>query len=148
MGREATQVSRGFSPLGSLLRKRKLRLTREEALDARPLRNVGVKSSVGEEGELVLQIERRKDLFGKAMGFLLAAPLLKRVSLDEMGSFVWDLCDGERSVREIASLMGRQYRLNRREAVLSLTTFLRSLGKRGLIGFAVSKEENDGSATN
>lgn len=148
MGREETQVSRGFGPLGGLLRKRRLRLSREEALDARPLRNATVKSSVSEEGELLLQMERRKDLFGKLMGFLVAAPLQKRVGLDEMGRFVWDLCDGKHSVREIASLLGRQYRLNRREAVLSLTTFLRTLGRRGLIGFAVRKEENDAGAKN
>lgn len=144
-GLERAADSRGT--LGRLLRRRKIGLTREEALEAHPVRNLEVQSSVDEEGELVLQIERRRDLFGKVLGFVVAAPLTKKVSLDDMGSFVWNLCDGKRSVREIASLLAGKYRLNRREAVLSLTTFLRSLGRKGLVGFAVIKENHHGSST-
>jgi hypothetical protein len=127
--------------------KRKEGLTREQALDARPLPNLEAKASTGESGELVLEIKRRRDLMGRLLGFVIAAPLTKKVCLDEMGSFVWNLCDGQRSVREIASLLAQKYKLNRREAVISLTSFLRSLGKRGLMGFALMKENQDGNPT-
>ena len=130
-----------------LFRKGGPSVSREEALEARPMRNLSVKCSTGEEGEVTLEMDRRRDLSSRLLGLIVAAPLRKTVALDEMGSFVWNLCDGEHSVSEIASLLARKHKLNRREAILSLSTFLRDLGKRRLIGFAVSKEKQDVSTT-
>jgi len=140
------KVSSPRSLLTRLLGKKRVDVTREQALEARPLRNLEVKQTSNEEGEAVLLLERRKDLTGRVVGFVIAAPLSRRLVLDEMGNFVWQQCDGDKSVREIASLLARRYKLNPREAIISLTTFLRTLGKRGLIGFAVVKENENGSS--
>lgn len=120
-------------------RGKKLKLTKAEALDAKPLRNMQVKSTT-EEGLVVLEVPRRRDWVGKLLGNIFAVPLSKKVSLDEIGSFVWQLCDGEHTVRDIGTSLAKEYKLNQREAIMSLSVFLRNLGKRGLIGFAVSKE--------
>ncbi len=59
--------------------------------------------------------------------------LTKKLQLDGMGSKVWQLFDGKRDIktiiREVADLSG----LSLQEAEISVTTFLRNLGRRGLI---------------
>ena len=61
------------------------------------------------------------------------ARLTKKLQLDGMGSKVWLLFDGKRDIktiiREVADLSG----LSLQEAEISVTTFLRDLGRRGLI---------------
>ena len=61
-------------------------------------------------------------------------PMVKRVELDEMGTFVWRRIDGARSVRQIAEELTRAYEVQPREAELSVTTFIKTIGQRGIIG--------------
>lgn len=58
----------------------------------------------------------------------------KKLQLDALGTEVWDLIDGRRSVRKIIQRFAETHRLHPREAEVSVTRFLRELGKRGLIG--------------
>ena len=58
----------------------------------------------------------------------------KKVQLDAMGTAVWDLVDGNRSVRRIVRIFAETHRLENREAELSVTSFLKQLGQRGLLG--------------
>lgn len=57
----------------------------------------------------------------------------KKLQLDALGSSVWLLMDGERSVAEIITAFRETSTLTSQEAELSVTSFLRALGKRGLI---------------
>jgi hypothetical protein len=52
-------------------------------------------------------------------------------ALDEVGSFVWNLCDGEHPVSALVEALVERYKLGKREAEVSLTTYLKQLGKRG-----------------
>jgi hypothetical protein len=61
-------------------------------------------------------------------------PMTKQVELDEMGSFVWQRIDGVRSVRQIAQEFTDAYEVQTREAELSVTTFIKTIGQRGIIG--------------
>lgn len=59
--------------------------------------------------------------------------LTRKLELDELGSQVWIALDGERSVGEIIQTFSAESMITSQEAELSVTTFLRALGKRGLI---------------
>ena len=59
---------------------------------------------------------------------------IRKLQLDELGTAVWDLMDGNRTVRRIISEFAGTFQLHPREAEVSVTQFLRDLGKRGLIG--------------
>jgi len=61
-------------------------------------------------------------------------PMIKHLELDEMGTFVWQLIDGEHSVRQIAEEFTNHYEVQSREAELSVTTFIKTIGQRGIIG--------------
>ena len=59
---------------------------------------------------------------------------IRQLQLDELGTAVWDLLDGKRTVRHVISKFAKAYQLHPREAEVSVTQFLRDLGKRGIIG--------------
>ncbi|MHB8997187.1 MAG: PqqD family protein [Armatimonadota bacterium] len=115
-------------------------LTREQAMAAWPVRNPDLVAHEHEDGSVAVELPRRKDWVGGALGFLFFVPDSKPVQLDEVGSFVWKLCDGEHTVNEIADALAAEYKLNRREVDVSLTQYLQTLGKRGMIAFAIPRD--------
>jgi hypothetical protein len=71
----------------------------------------------------------------RAMARWLRPPKERYVELDEVGGFVWDLCDGNHTVESIVQKTSRQYKMNRREAEVSVTMFLQMLHERNFIAF-------------
>ncbi|MCS6859412.1 MAG: PqqD family protein [Abditibacteriales bacterium] len=129
------------------LRKRPPPFSKEEVLASKPLRNPYLEWERNEEGEIVITIRRRSDWKGKVLGMLFPVPAQRTIVLDEAGTFVWDLCDGETDLQTMIRQLAQRYQLNLKEAELSLTTYLRAMGKRGLVGFAVSAApKGDGEA--
>ena len=58
----------------------------------------------------------------------------RKLQLDSLGTEVWKMIDGNRTVRDIVEAFAGSHRLGKREAEMAVTQFLRDLGKRGLIG--------------
>lgn len=118
----------------------KLSVTREASFAARPVRNPVVEWDAESGGpDLQLTIPRRKNARANVLAWMFGVPDERKLVLDEMGSFVWRQCDGEHSVQDLVAELVRQYRLSQREATVSLTTYLRTLGRRNLVAFAVDK---------
>jgi len=126
--------------LGTLFRRKKPILSRDQVYASRPMRNPNLRWERTEEGLVVLAIPRREDLLGKILTIVFVVPKSRSVQLDEVGSFVWDLCDGENSIREMIDRLSGEYKLNRKEADVSLTTYLRDLAKRGIVGFELDRD--------
>lgn len=122
------------------LRRRRPQLTREQALAARPVRNPNLTWRTNDDGEVVVVLPRRNDLTGRLLAWLFFVPESRPVTLDEVGSFVWQHCDGSRTVAELVALLAKEYTLGKREVEVSLTEYLKTLGKRGMVGFLVPKE--------
>jgi len=122
------------------LKKGRAPLSREQAFEARPVRNPRLKWRVNEAECVEVIVPRRKDAVGRILGFLFFVPDNRPVTLDEVGSRVWQLCDGEHTVAQVARALAEDYKLGRREVEVSLTEYLRTLGKRGMVGFLVPKE--------
>jgi len=62
----------------------------------------------------------------------------RRVELDELGTSVYEMCDG-RTVEKIVEAFAAAHKLTFREAQISVTTFLHQLSKRGIV-FLVAKK--------
>jgi hypothetical protein len=118
-------------------------LSRAEALACRPVRNREVREEKLETGDLLLTFPLlvRPWLTGlaRALGLQDRQVLTRKLQLDEMGSLTWALMDGERSLSDLVEIISRRYRLQRRETEVAITTFLRELGRRGLIGFRLPR---------
>lgn len=126
-------------------------MSRAEALACRPVRNREVREESLESGHLLLifPLVVRSWLAGlaRAMGLRGSQVLTRRLQLDEMGSLVWTLIDGDRSLADLVEIVARKYRLQRRETEVAMTTFLRELGRRGLIAFRLPREAVGGEGS-
>jgi hypothetical protein len=59
---------------------------------------------------------------------------VKKLRFDEIGSYVWELCDGKRTVDEIIQELSKKYNLTRKESEKPLLAFIDLLQKRRLLG--------------
>lgn len=111
---------------------------RERSLAMSPARSKLVKEEILEDGLVRLTyLSAYKPWFAgmaKRLGVWDGRPLERKLELDELGTFCWNLIDGDRKVREMARILAERYGLPAREAELSVAAFLRELGKRGIIG--------------
>ena len=110
-------------------------IDRRQSLDAIPVRNGGITPATraGGQLDLVIRTPRRPGLLARFM-----PPMLeKRFKLDELGSFVFNQIDGERTVAQIMEAFRARFRLNRRETEISVAAFLRLLAERRLISIVV-----------
>lgn len=120
------------------LNRAKGALPRGEMLALRPLRNALVawerKPGSEETPGVQLTVPRREDKLGQLLGRLFQVPSTKTIELDEFGAAVWEKCDGKHSVEQLVVFTASAYKLNRRQAEVSVVSFMRMLAQRRLIG--------------
>jgi hypothetical protein len=111
---------------------------RAEALDRIPVKNRQISENRLETGEIVIgyPVTIRSFFSGlaKRFGGQEVQTQMKKLELDELGTSVWNLIDGNRSVRQLVKMFAEMHQLDTREAEVSVTQFIRELGRRGLIG--------------
>jgi len=124
------------------VRRRAPRLTPEQVLGAVPLRNERLRLERIEGGGLRLYVERRSEWWMRLLGAVFPIPKERAIELDGAGEELWDLCDGGRTVRDLIRIFQERHKLSRAEAEWSLRTYLRDMGKRGLVALAVERSES------
>lgn len=122
-------------------RRRPKPLSREQSLASVPLRNQAIEVEHTDKGEVRLVIPLRQTWWAKALSRFLYVPRKRKVVLDEIGSFVWDLCDGQHDIRQIVQALSTRYKLHRKEAEVSVVAYLRQLARKGIIGVAVPNKQ-------
>lgn len=117
--------------------------SKEALFRAVPCRNDAVKEEVQEDGTIRLTAPLAGPNKGLYLMLAKAAklPPAKSFELEEVGAFVWDLCDGKNTVAGIAGKLRERFRMNRLEAETALIAFLQTLGKRGLIRLEAGKKK-------
>ncbi len=124
----------------SFKRKQRSRpqISRTEALKCIPVKNAHVKESRLQTGEVLLTYPAvmRPWIAGliRRFGGRSERSFTKKLQLDELGTHVWDLMDGSRTVQKLIRRFADKYQLQLKEAEVSVTRFLRELGRRGIIG--------------
>ena len=113
-------------------------LSRSEALEYTPVKSRQISEFRLESGEVIIEypliVRPWIAAVAKRLGGLQDRKQTKKVQLDALGTSVWDLVDGKRSVRMIIQIFARTHRLENKEAEVSVTSFIRQLGQRGLLG--------------
>ena len=113
-------------------------ISRAEALDRIPVKNRQISENRLETGEIVIgyPVTMRPFFAGlaKRFGGQEVQTQMKKLQLDKLGTSVWNLMDGNRSVRQLVKMFAETHQLENREAEVSVTQFVRELGRRGLIG--------------
>jgi hypothetical protein len=114
-------------------------MSRAKALAYKPVKSRHISETRLETGEVVLEypltvrplIAAVAKRLGRSQDLV---QQIKKLQLDALGTSVWDLVDGSRSVRQIIQIFAETHRLKNREAEVSVTRFIRELGQRGLLG--------------
>lgn len=119
---------------------------RRRSLAAKPLRNSRVKWKE-EEGLVVLTMPMKKTLGTRIGTRMFQAPPERNLELDVVGSEIWVQCDGTNRTLDLIEYMRSRYQFSHKEAMLSVTEYLRQLGRRGLIGLVVDKSNEDEGST-
>jgi hypothetical protein len=118
--------------------KKKNNRSKYDALLCIPEKNRLVKESTIDSGDVILSYQSvYKPLFQKIQKFVRKNPdntFKRKIQLDRLGVDVWHLINGEKNVKAIIKEFANLHSLNYKEAEISVTLFLRSLGEKGLIG--------------
>jgi len=118
-------------------RKKRPALTREQSLHSVPVKNQHIEETRTDDGLVLLYLPRRDAWWIRALSRIFFIPKGRRIALDELGSTVWGMFDGETDVGGLIKRFAEKYRLSKREAELSVVAYLRMLARKGLIGIAV-----------
>ena len=113
----------------------RVRGNREAVLRLRPVRNTAIQWQENEHGEAELTIPYRKDRLARIVAFLVHLPEARKVLLDEVGTYVWRMCDGNHTVEAIVRAMIKEYKMNRAEVEASVARYLQMLAERRFVGF-------------
>lgn len=107
---------------------------KKEALAIVPVRNPAIEWE-WEGSSVVLHIPMRDDWLARMVKRMAKdLPETRKVALDEIASIVWDMCDENNTVNDIVKGIEKKTHLKKREAEVSVTTFLQTLQKRKYIG--------------
>ncbi|MCP4343848.1 MAG: PqqD family protein [Desulfobulbaceae bacterium] len=112
-------------------------LTRTESLASIPHRSPSATWEILENGDIIIEYPlnikpfflQLANRFNKGQEQIPT----KKLQLDSTGSRVWQMFDGVKEVKTIIREVADQTGLSLHEAEISVTTFLRQLGQRGLI---------------
>ncbi len=120
-----------------MINKRKL--TREEMFLAKPVKNASIRWEKNEKGGAILYIPRDKSKMIDFFSKIVFIPSEKIITLDELGAYMWGLCDGKNSVETIIIELERKFQLNRKEVEVSTLEYLKKLAQRRIIGLVISR---------
>ena len=91
-------------------------------------------------GGLTIAVPTRKPSFMRGLvSWLVRVPKERLTVLDPIGAGLWRECDGRKTVEEIVVAFGRRHRLSFHESRVSVTGYIQSLLRRGLLAVAVGK---------
>ena len=120
---------------------KEIQVSRQEFLNTKPLRNPSLKCERKENGKVTVFISYKKSRFASIFSKI---PKEKKVVLDKVGSHVWNLCDGNHTVEQIAESIHQEYKLTMEEAEAALRTYFNQLSEREIVGF-ILHQQNRGS---
>jgi len=124
-------------------------ISREEFLGLKPVRNPALRWEKNEKGEIQLSIPiaqgpAKKKVSGKIFSKIMPPPPKERkIQLDMVGTVVWELCDGNTTIKDICGALQEKYKMMPVEAEVSLDAYFKQLTKRALVGFIVPEELRD-----
>lgn len=112
-------------------------ITRTESLACIPEQSSNIICTDGEDGSVTIEYPLPLKPFfvslARKFNKTEERTLTKKLQLDNIGSIVWLMIDGSTDVKTIIKQIVPETGLSLQEAEISVTTFLRELGRRGLI---------------
>lgn len=106
----------------------------ENYLERKPLCKKGLNWSIDEKGNVTLEMEN-KGIANKLMQGLIKKPKTSFIHLDETGSFIWPLMDGEKNIIEIGKFVEERFGERASPLYERLAQYFRTLEKYNFIEY-------------
>ena len=106
----------------------------ENYLEKKPVCKDGLNWSKDENGNVTLEMEN-KGVANRIMQKLIKKPKISYIHLDEMGSFVWPLMDGERDILEIGKFVEEHFGEKANPLYERLSQYFKTLEKYNFIEY-------------
>ena len=107
---------------------KKKNLANENYLERKPICKDGLNWSKDENGNVTLEMEN-KGVANRIMQKLIKKPKISYIHLDEMGSFIWPLMDGEKDILEIGKYVEEHFGEKANPLYDRLSQYFRTLEK-------------------
>lgn len=110
-------------------------------LEARPVRNAAAATTARDDDALSIAVRTRKPSWLVApLSWIVPLRPTRAVHLDRLGTQVWRLCDGERTVEQVVDAFAERHSLTFHEARVAVTGYLSSLVQRGAMAIVMDDE--------
>lgn len=106
----------------------------ENYLEKKPICKDGLNWSEDENGNVTLEMEN-KGVANRIMQKLIKKPKISYIHLDEMGSFIWPLMDGEKDILEIGKYVEEHFGEKAKPLYERLSQYFKTLEKYNFISW-------------
>jgi len=102
------------------------------------MRNRAAGVAAGPAGEVAISVATKRPRFlVPPLSWLVPLKPARTVRLDRLGTEVWALCDGERTVEAVIDEFASRHALSFHEARVAVTGYLTQLVQRGALAIAL-----------
>ena len=112
----------------------KKNIKEENYLEKKPICKNGLNWSKDESGNVTLEMEN-KGVANRIMQKLIKKPKTSYIHLDEMGSFIWPLMDGEKDILEIGKFVEEHFGEKANPLYERLSQYFKTLEKYNFIEY-------------
>lgn len=116
-------------------------------LSSKPARNEALEWDKTDDGEVQVSVTRQESWRVRLLSKVFYIPKKRKITLDEVGSEVWQMCNGRTTVAQMIEELSGKYQLNRKEAEVSLLAYLKTLAQKRFVGFLVDGEKKPDRGT-
>jgi hypothetical protein len=118
----------------------------EDMLVAVPVKNIEADAKRDEAKRIRVSVRTIKPRYMiPPLTWIIPYSKSRTAILDKLGTEIWDLCDGKRSVERVTELFAERHRLTFHEARVSVTEYIKMLVQRGAL--AILTESGEGQKT-
>ena len=110
-------------------------------LRSRPVRNAGARVEEQDRDHVIVYVrQKRPGFLIPPLSWIVPYKRERRAILDKVGTLLWRMCDGERTVEDLVESFRSRYRLTFHEGRAAVTGYLKLLTERGVIAIAAQEE--------
>jgi len=113
-------------------------------LNSLPARNDLLEWEKTDKGEAQITVMRIDSWKVRLLSKLFYVPRKRTITLDDVGTEIWQMCNGRTSVGQMIEQLRKKYKLDRKEAEVSLLQYLKTLGQKRFVGFVLEANSEDG----
>ena len=129
----------------SKLEKKVLHVTKEEFFSLKPIQSTFLTVLKEKEDGLLLEVNIAQFKKKSIRRRLIPSPNYRKIQLDKLGKFTFELCNGNNTVKQIIRKFQETFKLTLTETETAVTKYLTLLNTRHLIGWQIPQDMIEGT---